>query len=141
MKPLYEVFDEFEQAKDKKSRMSVIGNNLSQTLVDVLKMTFHPDFQWKINELPDEYRIPNDVLPGLTFDSLQHQLRRLYMFRVGDETAEKLNEKKQKELLFQMLNALEPREAEIIMGIFRKDQCVKGLDYKFVKEAFPQMLP
>mgnify|MGYP003347370476 FL=1 len=40
-----------------------------------------------------------------------------------------------------MLNALEPREAEIIMGILRKDQGVKGLDYKFVKEAFPQMLP
>jgi hypothetical protein len=63
------------------------------------------------------------------------------MFREGDPTAEKLDARKQQELLFQMLNALEPREAEIIMGIFRKDQCVNGLDYKFVKEAFPDMLP
>jgi hypothetical protein len=43
--------------------------------------------------------------------------------------------------LFQILNSLEPREAEIIMGIFLKDQGVKGLNYKFVKEAFPDMLP
>ena len=63
------------------------------------------------------------------------------MFRQGDPVAEKLTPKKQQELLFQMLNALEPREAEIIMGIFSKDQGVKGLDYKFVKEAFPNMLP
>jgi len=141
MKPLYEVFDEFEKAKNKKERMDVIGANLSQTLVDVLKLTYHPQFQWKVKDLPENYRIPNDVLPGLTFDSLHHQLRKLYMFLEGDATAEKLTPKKQQELLFQMLNALEPREAEIIMGIFQKDQHVKGLDYKFVKEAFPQMLP
>jgi len=46
MKPLYEVFDEFEKATNKTERMNVIGSNLSQTLVDVLKLTFHPDFQW-----------------------------------------------------------------------------------------------
>lgn len=141
MKPLYEVFDQFEKCKNKTERMNVISSNLSQTLVDVLKLTFHPDFQWKVKELPENYRIPNDVLPGITFDSLHHQLRKLYIFRVGDETAEKLTDKKRTDLLFQMLNSLEPREAEIIMGIFQKDQHVKGLDYKFVKEAFPQMLP
>ena len=141
MKPLYEVFDEFEKAKNKNERMNVIGKNLSNTLVDVLKLTFHPDFQWKVKELPENYRIPNDVLPGLTFDSLHHQLRKLYLFREGDPTAEKLDKRKQQELLYQMLNALEPREAEIVMGVLRKDQGVKGLDYKFVKEAFPQMLP
>ena len=130
MKPLYEVFDEFEKAKNKNERMNVIGSNLSQTLVDVLKMTFHPDFQWKVKELPENYRIPNDVLPGLTFDSLHHQLRKLYLFREGDPTAEKLDKRKQQELLYQMLNALEPREAEIVMGVLRKDQGVKGLDRK-----------
>ena len=54
---------------------------------------------------------------------------------------EQLTEKKRTDLLFQLLNSLEPREAEIIMGIFRKDQGVTGLNYKFVKEAFPDMLP
>lgn len=140
-KPLYEVFDEFEKAKNKKDRMEVIGKNLSQTLVDVLKMTFHPDIKWKVKDLPENYRIPDDVLPGLTYDSLNSQLRRLYIFREGDSTAENLSPKRTNDLLFQILNSLEPREAEIIMGIFRKDQGVKGLDYKFVKEAFPQMLP
>lgn len=141
MKPLYEVFDDFEKCKSKKERMDVIGQNLSHTLVDTLKMTFHPDYQWTVTELPDNYRIPNDVLPGITFDSMHHQLKRLYIFKKGDPTAEALTDRRRQELLFQILNSMEPREAEIIMGVLRKDQGVKGLDYKFVKEAFPQMLP
>jgi hypothetical protein len=141
MKPLYEIFDEFEKATTKQEKMNVIGSNLSHTLVEVLKLTFHPDYKWKVKELPENYRIPNDVLPGITYDSLNSQLRRLYLFQEGHPTAEQLTEKRRSELLFQILNSMEPREAEIIMGIFVKDQGVKGLNYKFVKEAFPQMLP
>ena len=141
MKALYEVFDEFEKATTKQERMDIVGRNLSQTLVDVLKLTFHPDYKWKVKGLPENYRIPDDVLPGLTYDTLNSQIRRLYLFQEGNNTAEQLTEKRRTELLFQILNSLEPREAEIIMGIFSKDQGVKGLNYKFVKEAFPQMLP
>jgi len=141
MKTLYEVFDEFENAKSKKERMQVIGNNLSQTLVDVFKLTYHPDFKWKIKELPENYKVPTDMLPGITHDSLNAQLRRLYMFLEGNQTAETLTEKRRNELLIQMLESIEPREAEVLLGIFQKDLGVKGLDYKFVKEAFPDLLP
>jgi hypothetical protein len=141
MKFLYEIFDEFEAAKNKKERMQVIGQNLSQALVDVLKLTYHPQFKWKVKELPDNYKIPTDMMPGLTYDSLSAQLRKMYMFLEGNQTAETLSATRSKELLVQMLESIEPREAEIILGIFQKDLGVKGLDYKFVKEAFPDMLP
>ena len=141
MKNLYEVFDDFEKAKSKKDRMGVIQQNLSQTLVKVLELTFHPQILWKVKELPDNYKIPTDMLPGLTYDSLNAQLRRLYMFREGDPTAESLTPRRREELLLQILESIEPREAEVILGIFQKDLGVKGLDYKFVKEAFPNLLP
>jgi hypothetical protein len=141
MKNLYEVFDDFENAKSKKDKMGVIQQNLSQTLVKVLELTYHPQIQWKVKELPDSYKIPTDMLPGLTYDSLNAQLRRLYMFREGDPTAETLTPRRREELLLQILESIEPREAEVILGIFQKDLGVKGLDYKFVKEAFPNLLP
>ena len=141
MKPLYEVFDEFEEAKNKKERMDIIGKNLSPMLVEVLKLTYHPHYQWIINDIPENYKIPQDVLPGITHDTLNNQLRRIYIVQKGNETAEKLTPKRRNELMIQMLESLEPREAEIIAGILRKDQGVKGLDYKFVKEAFKDMLP
>lgn len=141
MKNIYEIFDEFEQAKNKKERMGVIEKNLSPTLVKVLELTYHPNFQWNVKELPENYKIPNDILPGITFDNLNAQLRRLYLFRIGDPRSENLTEKRKNEILIQMLESIEPREAEVILGIFQKDLGVKGLDYKFVKEAFPKLLP
>ena len=141
MKPIYEVFDDFEQAKNKKDKAEVLTKNLSQLLVDVLKLTFHPAYVWKVTELPHNYKVPTDVLPGITHDNLNSQLRRLYMFLQGNETAEKLTDKRRNELLIQMLESIEPRDAEIILGIFQKDQHVKGLTYNFVKEVFPQLLP
>jgi hypothetical protein len=141
MKNIYEIFDEFELAKNKQDRMNVIQRNLSSTLVSILELTFHPQIEWKVKELPENYRIPTDTLPGITYDNLNSQLRKLYMFRLGNPTAEKLTDRKREELLLSMLSSIEPRETEILLGIFQKDLGVKGLDYKFVKEAFPNLLP
>lgn len=137
---MYEVFDEFELASTKQEKLLVIQKNLSSTLVNVLKLTFHPNFQWLVSEFPTEYKIP-DTLPGISTCQLGTELRKLYLFRKGDTTAETLTERKRKELLIQLLESLEPREAEVVIGIFKKNQGVKGLTYKFVKEAFPDMLP
>lgn len=140
MKNMYEVFDEFEAAKSKKDKKKVIENNLSATLVKVLEYTFHPGYQWKIKELPENYKVP-DTVPGVSYGHLGTDLRRVYLFQQGHPSAESLTPQRQKELLLQLLENLEPREAEVVMGIFNKDLGVKGLTYNFVKECFPHMLP
>ena len=139
-KNIYEIFDEFELASSSKERKSVLERNLSQSLINVLLFTYHPDYQWLISDFPAEYKIP-DTLPGISTCQLSTELRKLYLFRKGDFTAENLSEQKRKELLIQLLESLEPREAEVIIGIFKKDQNVKGLNYKFVRDCFPDMLP
>jgi len=140
MKNIYEVFDEFEAATNKKERMAVIEKNLSKALVEVLQFTFHPGFKWKIKEMPENYKIP-DTKPGISVGQLSTEIRRIYLFQEGHPEAEKLSPRKQNELLILFLESLEPREAEVVMGIFKKDQGVKGLTYNFVKEAFPNLLP
>jgi DNA-directed RNA polymerase sigma subunit (sigma70/sigma32) len=62
------------------------------------------------------------------------------LFQKGHPTAEKLNSQKQKELLNQLLESLEPRETEVIMGIFNKDLGVRGLTVKFVRDYIPSLL-
>jgi hypothetical protein len=141
MKNVYEIFDEFEEAKTKQEKLKVIEKNLSKILVEVLELTFHPNYQWHITEVPDNYIEATNNLPGLSPLQLSTQIRKLYLFKKGNETADKLTPEKMNQLLLQILESLEPREAEVVFGILRKDQGVKGLTYKFVKEAFPQMLP
>ena len=140
MKNVYEIFDEFELAESKEEKLKVIERNLSKTLVDVLYLTFHPNYEWKYNEFPENYKIP-DTKPGISICQLSTEMRKLYLFRKGDPSAEQLSERKSRELLLQFLESLEPREAEVVIGIFKKDQGVDGLTYDFVKEAFPQLLP
>ena len=140
MKNIYEVFDEFELVKNKKDRLDVIQRNLSKTLVDVLQLTFHPDYEWKVKEMPEDYKIV-PVPSGMPRCQLSTEMRKLYLFLEGHPTAETLTDTRRHELLLQLLESIEPREAEVVIGIFNKDQGVKGLDYKFVKEAFPDLLP
>ena len=141
MKNIYEVFDEFEAATNKQDKIEVLRKNYSKTLADVFSMAYHPDYQWLIDGMPEEYKTPTDTLPGLTFQQLSTELRRLYMFQKGNPTAEKLTVQRRKELLLQILESIEPREAEVIIGIFRKDLGVSGLNYKFIKEVLPNLLP
>ena len=140
MKNIYEIFDELEIATSKKEKLAVIEKNLSRTLIQVLELAFHPDYEWLIDEMPHEYKIP-DTLPGISRCQLSTEIRKLYLFKKGDATAEKLSVEKRKQLLLQLIESLEPREAEVVIGILSKDLGVKGLNYKFVKEAFPQLLP
>ena len=139
-KNMYEVFDEFELANSQQEKLLVIQNNLSKTLVETLRLTYHPGFQWLVHEMPHNYKIP-DIPPGLSFCQLGTELRKLYLFQKGNPTAENLDPRKQNELLIQLLESLEPREAEVVIGIFKKDQGVDGLTYDFVKASFPDMLP
>lgn len=95
MKNIYEILDEFEKASSKSERMAVIEKNLSKTLVQVLELTFHPGYEWLITELPHDYQIPSDnLLPGLSRTQLSTEIRKLYLFRKGDATAEKLHPRK-----------------------------------------------
>jgi hypothetical protein len=141
MKNIFEVFDEFEQATNKKERMEVIQKNLSKTLLQVFELAYHPNYEWLIKEMPDNYRIPKDTLPGISVSQLSVEIRRFYMFQKGNETAEKLGPEKRTKLLLELLEGLEPRETEVVIGIFQKNLGVKGLNYKFIKEAFPNLLP
>jgi len=140
MKNIYEVLDEIEEAKTRHDKMKVIEKNLSKTLVDVFTLAYHPQHQWLITEIPHQY-VPVDVIPGMASTQLSTEIRRLYLFQKGHPQAEQLTPTRREELLTQFLEAIEPREAEVVMGIFNKDLGVDGLDYEFIKEAFPNMLP
>jgi hypothetical protein len=139
MKNIYEIFDEFELAKTKQERIDVLLKNYTPTLHEVIRLAFHPDIDWLVKEMPEEYKVP-DTLPGISYAKLSTELRRLYLFQKGNPTADLLKQQKQKELLIQLLESIEPREAEVVIGIFNKDLGVKGLTLKFVQEVFPNIL-
>lgn len=138
-KNMYEVFDEFTAANTKQEKIDVLAKNWTPTLKLVLQLTFRPEMEWKISGYPARYKKP-DTKPGISYASLDTELKRLYMFRKGNETAEKLTPKRSEEILMVILESLEPREADVVIGIFKKDLGVKGLTYKFIHDNIPDIV-
>jgi hypothetical protein len=138
-KNIYEVFDEFAKANSKQDKINVLANNWTPTVKLVLQLAYRPEMEWKFKDYPERYKKP-DTKPGISFASLDTELKRLYIFRKGNETAESLTPKRSEELLLIMLESLEPREADVVIGIFKKDLGVKGLTYKFIHDNIPGVL-
>ena len=138
-KNVYEVFDEFAKADSKQDKINVLANNWTPTVKLVLQLAYRPEMEWKHNSYPVRYKKP-DTKPGISFASLDTELKRLYIFRKGNESAESLTPKRSEELLLIMLESLEPREADVVIGIFKKDLGVNGLTYKFIRDNIPDVL-
>jgi hypothetical protein len=138
-KNIYEIFDEFAAVSSKKEKIEVLAKNWNPTLRLVLQLAYDPNINWIVKEKPANYKKP-DTAPGISFSTLNTELRRLYLFQSGNPSAEKLTPKRREELLLILLESLEPREADVIIGIFKKDLGVKGLTYKFIRDNIPGVL-
>lgn len=138
-KNIYEVFDEFASATNKQDKINVLAKNWNPTLKLVLQLAYRPEVKWKYKDYPANYKKP-DAPPGMSWASLDTEIRRLYIFQEGNPTAEKLTPKKSEELLTIFLESLEPREADVVVGIFKKDLGIKGLTYKFIRDNIPDVL-
>lgn len=139
-KAIYEIFDEVEKAPTKKEKVEVLQKNSNYALRNVLKGTFDPNIEFVIDKVP--YYNPSDSPVGLGYTSLYQELTRIYIFQKNNPKVDpNLTQERKEKILIQMLEALEKREAEVLMNMLLKKQKVKGLTYNVVKEAFPDILP
>lgn len=140
IKNIYEILDEFEKAKTKQERISVLQSNSLQHFLQVLQYTFDPKYQFYVTSFPKNYIQP-DTFPGIRYAGIESELRRIYLFMKGNPTADILSEEKRNQLLVQLIEAFEPREAQVFINMMKKNLNVKFLTYNLVKEAFPFLLP
>lgn len=140
LKNIHEVFSEFENAKTKDDKINVLRKNQSYALKEVLRGTFNPNIQFYFKE---ELNYKASLAPiGMGYSSIHQELGRAYLFEENNPRAQAgLTQKRRLEILLQILEALEAKEAEIFMNMLLKKQTVKGLTPAIVKEAFPDLVP
>jgi hypothetical protein len=140
MKNVYEIFQEFENAATKNDKVEVLRRNGNYALRSVLQGTFDPKIEFVVERVP--YYKPSDSPPGLGYTSIHQELSRIYLFIKNHPKAPAgLTDQRREQLLIQMLEAMEKKEAEVFMNMIMKKQKVKGLNSSIVKEAFPDLLP
>lgn len=140
-KNVYEIFEEFEKAPNTEMKISVLRNNANRgPLKRILEGAFHPKLNYVIKERL-EYK-KSLAPPGLGYSSLDMEFRKVYLFVEGSVKVDpNLSLERKKQLLIQILESLESKEADVFMNMILKDLKIKGLTYKIVQQAFPDLLP
>lgn len=138
IKNVYEVFEDFRNAKTKQERLEILRNNDSYALRNVLLGAYNPTIQFI--KVPSFNKV--EVPPGLSYSHMTEALSKVYLFVVGNKRVpEGLTDKRKEELLIQLLESLEEKEANVFADMMRKDLKVPHLTTKLVNEAFPGLLP
>jgi hypothetical protein len=139
-KNIYEVFKEFEFAPSKDSRIGVLQSNDSWALRNILLGAFSPNIKFTVKKIPEWKKI--DVPPGMSYNHMTDALQKVYLFQEGNpRTPPALTEKRRDELLIQILESLEPKEAEVYAAMIMKQLKIPYLTPKLVNEAFKGLLP
>lgn len=140
MKNLYEIMNEVAQAPNDDVRVYILRHNDRHVLRHLLQVAFDPNIQFVFKE-PVEFK-SSDAPVGMGYTSLDVEFKRVYLFVEGSNKVDaNLSFERKKQILIQILESLEAKEAKLFMNMLLKDLQVPGLTYKVVKEAFPDLLP
>lgn len=130
-KDLNEIFTEFKQQTTKINRQTILNKYHTQ-LKPIFDIIFsNIQFHTVPTTLPKDYK-ETDNLSGLTYSTIHHELKRLYLF---EKTSTLTNEKRH-DLLLQILESLTKDEAILFLNILNKKLNVPYLTPKLINETY-----
>ena len=134
-----EILDKFEKSKSRQGKKDILTKYKDVSALKwFLRGTFDPKVEWLIDEEPDFKK--DDITPeGEQPNSLYIEIPKCSLFVKGHPSSAKVQLKRLKEILIQILESLHPTEAALYMQMLKKKSKVKGLTSKLVLEVFPNM--
>ena len=134
----HEIFEEFDNAKTREERITVLRKHGDERFREFLNYAFNTNIKFDVDTVP-QYR-PAPEPEGLTFSTIDNEMKRLYVFVPNHPKYKgKLEPKKQAQIAVTMLQSVHAKEALLLVGMFKKVLSVKFLTPKIIKEAFPDI--
>lgn len=134
---VFEILEKVENAKTKKDKIAVLQANDVMPLLDVLRGTFDETIQWNLPGGTPPYTPNNEESYPST---LLRQHRNFKYFVKGLRESNSLNPIRRERMFIDILEAIHPKDAELLVSMINKKSPVKGLTKSLVKEAFPQLI-
>lgn len=134
---VYEILEKVENAKTKKDKIAILQKNEIMPLLDVLRGTFDETIQWNLPGGTPPYTPNNEESYPST---LLRQHRNFKYFVKGLRESSRLNPIRRERMFIDILEAIHPKDAELLVSMINKKSPVKGLTKSLVKEAFPQLI-
>lgn len=136
MRPrISQILEEASELPSKEDKIDYLRRNDSVVLRQILRYALDPSIEWLLPKGKVPYK-PSPFPDGENM--LYTETRRLYLFVKGGNDA--LSPLKREQLFIQLLEALDPRDAELICAVKDKRLPYKGLSTKLIKETFPGLV-
>ncbi len=137
-KNIYEVLNDFKKASGKNERLDILRKNDTYALRQVLLGTFEKGIEFDV-EIPKFNR--EKIPAGMSYSHMTSVLGRVYLFvKDNPRRPAGLSTQRQTELLIQILESIEEPEADVFIGMLKKDLKIPYLTPALVNEAFPGLL-
>ena len=133
------ILGDIDKTKSRQGKKDILTKFKDvKVLRHLLRGTFDPRVEWLVDEEPDFKK--DDITPeGEQPNSLYIEIPKCSLFVKGHPSSAKVQLKRLKEILIQILESLHPTEAALYMQMLKKKSKVKGLTSKLVLEVFPNM--
>lgn len=133
----HEIFDKLQTLNTREEKIQLLRKNSTIQFKDFLRGLFDPNIKFDV-EIP-EYR-PSIEPAGLNYSSLHTEMNRAYIFVIGHpKSPTGLTAQKKMAILKNMLESVHKNEAELLIGMLKKNLKIKSLTPKLVNEAFPDI--
>ena len=128
------VMEDFTKAKSKAEKIAVLRSNESWALKDILKGSLDPKVKWHLPEGAPPYQ------PSSHSEPMASILRENTKFRYFVKNNNiNISQVKREQIFIGILEAVHPKDAELVISMINKKPPVKGLTYKIAQEAFPDL--
>jgi hypothetical protein len=131
-----EILEITSKKETKAEKIEVLRQHDGVTLRTILRGAFDPTIEWDLPEGDPPYK-------PCVYDDMQGRLyqetRRLWMFLKGRKP--ELTKLKKEVLFIGLIESLDKDDAKLMLAVKDKKMPYKGITYKLVQEAFPDLLP
>lgn len=120
---------------ERQNALATCANN--RALIQVLHATFHPEVKFLLPEgVPPFKKLEKSVDAQ---GSLYREAKKLYLFIDG--LAPTVAQLKRETIFVQILESLDPDDADLVIGMKDKKMIYPGITYDLVCKTFPGLLP
>tara|TARA_B100001094_G_scaffold302497_1_gene329776 strand:+ start:351 stop:758 length:408 start_codon:yes stop_codon:yes gene_type:complete len=128
------VMEDFTKAKSKAEKVAVLRSNESWALKDLLKGTLDPKVKWDLPEGAPPYQPSSHSEPMASIFRENTKFR--YFVKNNNINISQI---KREQIFIGVLEAVHPKDAELVINMINKKSPVKGLTLKIAQEAFPDL--
>ena len=133
---IHEILTRVGTRKTKEERIAVLKEYNCLALRDILKGGFDDEIQFLLPEGEPPYEPAPERNPPSTLHKMSKKFR---YFAVGGP-GERLPKARVEKMFIQVLEAIDPRDAQLVIAMKDKNLDYRGLNKKLVSETFPGLI-